>query len=461
MDRAFNPQSSDCLCCSHANSTVQNPPTIPNNSTNFAPHDLKFKLLELESLMLSDEISTDDTSESQVTLENFDNKWHEMADLISKGNLKQTLISCARAISDGDDSLASWLMTELRNMVSVHGEPIQRLGAYILEGLVARFAKSGSSICKSLTCKEPPPGSELLSYMRIIYELCPYIKFGYLCANNTILDAMQGENHIHIIDFQIAQGTQWIGLIQSLATQSAAKSDRPTLRITGIDDPANKYARGGDLSIVASRLAKIAELNSVPFEFNSVERPASQIQIQDLNVRPGESIAVNFILKLHHIPDESVNVTNHRDRILRLVKSINPKVVTIVEQESNTNTAPFFHRVGETLDYYNAIFESIDVTLPRDDKDRTRVEQHCLAKEIVNIIACEGEEREERHELFGKWKSRLSMAGFSMCELSPTLRESLWSLLVKYDKRYRCQKRDEAVYLGWCNRDLVVFSAWK
>ena len=71
-----------------------------------------------------------------------------------------------------------------------------------------------------------------------------------------------------------------------------------------------------------------------------------------------------------------------------MIKSLSPKVVTLVEQESNTNITPFFHR--ETLEYYLAMFESIDVTLPRNSKERINVEQHCLARDIVNLIACEG-----------------------------------------------------------------------
>ncbi|KAL0292458.1 UNVERIFIED_CONTAM: Scarecrow-like transcription factor PAT1 [Sesamum radiatum] len=59
------------------------------------------------------------------------------------------------------------------------------------------------------------------------------------------------------------------------------------------------------------------------------------------------------------------------------------------------------------------MFESIDVTMPRDRKERINVEQHCLARDIVNIIACEGKERVERHELFGKWRLRFMMAGWS------------------------------------------------
>ncbi|MCI86935.1 scarecrow-like protein 5-like, partial [Trifolium medium] len=71
-------------------------------------------------------------------------------------------------------------------------------------------------------------------------------------------------------------------------------------------------------------------------EFNAVRVPASEVQLEDFELRPDEAVAVNFALMLHHIPDESVNIHNHRDRLLRLAKHISPKVVTLVEQEFNT-----------------------------------------------------------------------------------------------------------------------------
>ncbi|CAA2965024.1 scarecrow 21 [Olea europaea subsp. europaea] len=63
-----------------------------------------------------------------------------------------------------------------------------------------------------------------------------------------------------------------------------------------------------------------------------------------LDVRPGAALAVILPLQLHHTPNESVDVSNLKDRLLRIVKSLSPKVVTLVEQESNTNIA-FFLRV--------------------------------------------------------------------------------------------------------------------
>ncbi|KAE9456534.1 hypothetical protein C3L33_11625, partial [Rhododendron williamsianum] len=155
------------------------------------------------------------------------------------------------------------------------------------------------------------------------------------------------------------------------------------------DDPASQYARGSDLEAVGRRLEAISEKFNIPVEFHPLPVFASEVTREMLGVRPGEAVVVNFPLQLHHTPDESVDVTNPRDGLLRMVKSLSPKVVTLVEQESNTNTAPFVARFIEALDYYSAMFESIDVALPRDRKSGL-TEMHCLARDIVNVVAAKG-----------------------------------------------------------------------
>ncbi|GFP83650.1 scarecrow-like transcription factor pat1 [Phtheirospermum japonicum] len=380
--------------------------------------------------------------------------------IIQRKDLKEMLIACANAVSVNDLLISNRLMSELRLTVSVHGHPLQRLGAYMLEGLVARLSASGSSIYKALRCKEPT-GSELLSYMHLLYEVCPYFKFGYLSANGAIAEAMRNEKKIHIIDFQIAQGSQWVALIQALAARPGGP---PRVRITGIDDPVSAHARGSGLGTVGRMLSGLAESCGVPFEFCGLAVLGCDVEAGHLGVRPKEeeALAVNFALTLHHVPDESVGpgVRNHRDRLLRMVKGLSPKIVTLVEHESNTNTAPFVLRFIETLDYYLAIFESIDVALSRDHKERVNVEQHCLARDIVNIIACEGVERVERHEVLGKWRVRFGMAGFAPLPLSSFVNGTIKRLLESYCKKYTLKERDGCLYLGWMNRDLVTSCAW-
>nr|AGE44291.1 GRAS54 protein [Dimocarpus longan]AHC30883.1 PAT1 protein [Dimocarpus longan] len=424
--------------------------------------DLRHKLRELETVMLGPDSDIIDSIDSTFqngtdTCSSEMNIWRQIMGAGSRKDVKQVLIACSKAVSDNDFLMADWLMAELRQMVSVSGEPIQRLGAYMLEGLVARLASSGSSIYKALRCKEPA-SADLLSYMHILYEVCPYFKFGYMSANGAIAEAMKDEDRVHIIDFQIAQGSQWITLIQAFAARPGGP---PHIRITGIDDSTSAYARGGGLYIVGRKLSQLAQQFKVPFEFHAAGMSGYDVKLENLGVQPGEALAVNFAFMLHHMPDESVSTENYRDRMLIQVKRLSPKVVTLVEQESNTNTTAFYPRFLEALNYYTAMFESIDVTLPRDHKERINVEQHCLARDIVNIIACEGPERVERHELLGKWKSRFKMAGFRPYPLSSVVNATIKTLLENYCEKYRLQERDGALYLGWMNRDLVASCAWK
>lgn len=384
----------------------------------------------------------------------------EMENLALQGvppnNLKQLLIACARALSENRLQEFEKLVELARASVSVNGEPIQRLGAYMIEALVAKQESSGANIYRASKCNEPD-GKDLLSYMHILYEICPYLKFGYMAANGAIAEACKNEDHIHIIDFQIAQGTQWITLLQALA---ARPSGAPRVRITGIDDPVSKYARGAGLAAIEARLAAVSQKFNIPVEFHAIPVYAPDITKEMLDVRPNEALAVNFPLQLHHTPDESVDVSNPRDGLLRMVKSLNPKVVTLVEQESNTNTAPFLSRFVEALDYYSAMFESIDVTMGRERKERINVEEHCLARDMVNVIACEGKDRVERHELLGKWRLRFMMAGFRAFPLSSYVNSVIRSLLRSYSENYTLIETDGAMLLGWKNRNLVSASAW-
>ncbi|KAL8172411.1 hypothetical protein V2J09_024215 [Rumex salicifolius] len=370
--------------------------------------------------------------------------------------LKQLLIDCAKALYENRLNDFDTLVKQARSLVSITGDPVQRLGAYMIEGLVARKESSGTGIYRSLRCKEPA-GRELLSYMHILYEVCPYLKFGYMAANGAIAEACRNEDRIHIIDFQIAQGTQWMTLLQALAARPGGP---PSVRITGVDDPISNHARGTSLDAVGKRLAAISNKFKIPVEFHTVPVFGPKVTRDMIDVRPGEVVAVNFPLQLHHTPDESVDVENPRDGLLRLAKSLSPKVTTIVEQESNTNTTPFLTRFVETLDYYSAMFESIDVTMGRDRKERVSVEEQCLAKDIVNVIACEGKDRVERHELLGKWRSRLTMAGFRPYPMSSYVNSVIRGLVRCYSEHYTLVEKDGAMLLGWKDRMLISASAW-
>lgn len=370
---------------------------------------------------------------------------------------KQLLLDCAAAISEGNIEGASLMINELRQTVSIQGDPSQRIAAYMVEGLAARVAASGKCLYKALKCKEPP-SLDRLSAMQILFEVCPCFKFGFMAANGAIMESFKGEKKVHIIDFDISQGSQYMTLIQTLASQPG---ERPHLRLTGVDDPESVQRTVGGLKLVGLRLEALAEALAVPFKFEAIASKTSDVTPAMLNCQAGEAVMVNFAFQLHHMPDESVSTVNERDQLLRMVKSLNPKLVTVVEQDVNTNTSPFLQRFVEAYNYYSAVYESLDATLPRESQDRVNVEKQCLARDIVNIVACEGEERIERYEVAGKWRARMMMAGFSSCPISSSISDAIRKLISQYCDRYKVKEEKGALHFGWEDKSLIVASAWR
>lgn len=374
---------------------------------------------------------------------------------------KQLLIACATAIADGKTDLARSMETKLRQFVHIDGDPQQRLGAYLLEGLMARIEGSGNS--RQGRYKMPKenesPSKDHFSAMKTLYHLCPYIKFGYMAANGAIAEACKDAEKVHIIDFAIGQGSQ--SLIALIGALAARPSGPPQVRITGVADPESICNPAGGLQYVGKRLEEEARLVRMPFRFDGLAKKLLDVQPCMLERRPGEALVVNLAFQLHRLPDESVCTTNPRDRFLRMVKSMAPKVVTLVEKEANTNTTPFLRRFLETLSYYGALFEFLEQSLPRDSANRMNIEQHCLAPDIRNIIACEGSERLERCELAGKWRARMSMAGFRPFPMNKYVNGTISPLLQSYSSNYTLKEEADALYLGWKERDLVVASAWQ
>lgn len=370
---------------------------------------------------------------------------------------KQLLFDCAAALSEGNIEVASTMINELRQMVSIQGDPPQRIAAYMVEGLAARVAASGKFLYKALKCKEPP-SSYRLAAMQVLFEVCPCFKFGFMAANGAIIEATRDEKRVHVIDFDISQGNQYITLIQTLAK---LPSKPQHWRLTGVDDPESVQRPVGGLNTIGLRLEKLAEELGVPFEFQAVASRTSIVNPSMLDCRPGEALVVNFAFQLHHMPDESVSTVNQRDQLLRLAKSLRPKLVTVVEQDVNTNTTPFFPRFVEAYNYYSAVFDSLEAAIPRESQDRMNVEKQCLARDIVNIVACEGEDRIERYEVAGKWRARMAMAGFTSSPMSRSVTDSIRELIRKYCDRYKIKEEMGALHFGWEEKSLIVASAWR
>ncbi|KAJ7969899.1 Scarecrow-like protein [Quillaja saponaria] len=370
---------------------------------------------------------------------------------------KQSLMEAASAISEGKLEAASEILTRLALVSSPTGNSDQRLTDYMASALKSRVNQ----------IENPPPVAELFTKehadsTQLLYDVSPCFKLGFMAANlgileATLVDKSENGNKLHVVDFDIGQGNQYVNLLHALSAPPIGKP--PPVKITAVVDNDHEER----LKTVCDMLGRLAEKLGLSFEFNVMVLKIGELSRESLGCEPDETLAVNFAFKLHRMPDESVSTENPRDELLRRVKGLNPHVVTLVEQEMNTNTAPFTARVAETCAHYGALFDSIESTMPRDNSERVKVEEG-LSRKLGNSVACEGRERVERCEVFGKWRARMGMAGFELKPLSQTVSESMNARLSngnRVNPGFTVKEENGGIFFGWMGRNLTVASAWR
>ncbi|KAK6947729.1 Transcription factor GRAS [Dillenia turbinata] len=367
--------------------------------------------------------------------------------------LVSLLMACVEAVSTKNIPAINHFLAKLGELASPRGTSISRLAAYFTEALALRVTRLWPHIFKITIPRELDRGDDDMgTALRLLNQVSPMPKFIHFTLNEIMLRAFEGKDRVHIIDFDIKQGLQWPSFFQSLAS----RSDPPShVRITGIGESKQELNETGD------RLAGLAEALNLPFEFHPVVDRLEDVRLWMLHVKEKESVAVNCVFQLHKmLYDRSGGAL--RD-FLGLIRSTNPMVVVMAEQEAEHNDPSMEARLSKSLKYYSALFDSMDSSLSLDSPIRIKVEE-MFAREIRNIIACEGIERLERHESFGNWRRMMEQGGFRCLGISE--REKLQSRMLL--KMYSCDNYSvvkggedgAALTLGWLDQPLYTVSAW-
>ncbi|XP_077246500.1 scarecrow-like protein 28 [Tasmannia lanceolata] len=372
---------------------------------------------------------------------------HQCLELLS------ILIDCVESISSKNFSAISQYLSRLGELASPQGTAIHRVVAYFTEGLAIRIAKVWPHIFHvSIPREFDRTDDDVATAFRLLNHISPIPKFLHFTSNEMILRALDGKDRVHIIDFDIKQGLQWPSLFQSLASRPNPPSH---VRITGIGESKKELQDTGD------RLAGFAEALNLRFEFHVVVDRLEDVRLWMLHVKEKESVVVNCILQLHKaLYDDNGGAL--RD-LLGLIRSTNPILVLMAEQEADHNEPRWETRFSNSLRYYSAIFDSIDSSLPLDSPARVKVEE-MFAREIRNIVACEGSERVERHESFERWRRLMENGGFKSVGIGE--RETLQSqMLLKMfsNDRFSVGKQGEdgaGLTVSWLDHPLYTVSAW-
>ncbi|ONM08741.1 SCARECROW-LIKE protein 7 [Zea mays] len=372
----------------------------------------------------------------------------------------QSLLACSRTAA-ADPGLAAVELVKVRAAASEDGDPAERVAFYFGDALARRLACGGGAQAQPLTAVDARFATdELTLCYKTLNDACPYSKFAHLTANQAILEATGTATKIHIVDFGIVQGIQWAALLQALATRPGEKPSR--VRISGLPSPYLGPKPATSLAATSARLRDFAKLLGVEFEFVPLLRSVHELDRSDFLVEPDETVAVNFMLQLYHLLGDSDEPVR---RVLRLVKSLDPSVVTLGEYEVSLNRAGFVDRFSNALLYYKPVFESLDVAMPRDSPERVRVERCMFGERIRRAIGPEeGAERTDRMAASREWQTLMEWCGFEPVKLSNYAMSQADLLLWNYDSKYKyslVELPPAFLSLAWEKRPLLTVSAWR
>jgi hypothetical protein len=356
--------------------------------------------------------------------------------------LVHLLLACAEAIDEADFDIARPMLSRLKAISNPYGDPMQRIALYFADALSHRLA---------VETVEPAldPSSRELAFQSF-YEVLPFSKFTHFTANQAIFEAVGYRSKIHIVDLDVQQGLQWPSLLQTLSMRPGGP---PELRITAVGTNV------AGLELTKRRLTEFARSLDVPFEFVIVAEDLASLRKDALRLASDEALAVNCSQVLHGFTgDEGVLET-----LLVLIRSLNPKVVTLAEVEANHNGASLMSRFVEALHYYCALFDALEGSLARDSPDRFLIENTTLFAEIKGIVAAL-DRGHARHVKSEAWQAWFKKCGFRSTPLSAYAVQQAQLLLAYFvtgdATPYKVSEECGALVMGWQDTPVMAVSSW-
>ncbi|CAN6168477.1 unnamed protein product [Urochloa humidicola] len=379
--------------------------------------------------------------------------------------LLSLLLRCAEAVAMDQLPEARELLPEIAELASPFGSSPERVAAYFGDALCARVLSSYLGAYSPLAQLRSPLAAaqsrRVAGAFQAYNALSPLVKFSHFTANQAILQALDGEDRLHVVDLDIMQGLQWPGLFHILASRQR----RPrSLRITGL---------GASLDVLEAtgrRLADFAASLGLPFEFRPIEGKIGHVPDAAALLGPrrhqhqhDDEEEATVVHWMHHC---LYDVTGSDLGTVRLLRALRPKLITIVEQDLG-HSGDFLGRFVEALHYYSALFDALGdgVGAAAEGEgagaERHTVERQLLGAEIRNIVAVGGPKRtgEVRVE---RWGDELRRAGFRPVSLAGSPATQARLLLGMHPwKGYTLVEEDACLKLGWKDLSLLTASAWE
>ncbi|KAL5998029.1 hypothetical protein ACLOJK_008963 [Asimina triloba] len=374
------------------------------------------------------------------------------------------LRDCAKAMFDKDSTKIHHQMWMLNELASPYGDSQQKLAAHFLQALFCKVTEAGDRCYKTLlSVAEKSYSFECARKVILKFqEVSPWTTFGHVASNGAILEVLEGHKLkiklLHIIDISNTYCTQWPTLLEALATRS---DDTPQLRLTAVVTPT---MAASIMREIGQRMVKFARLMGVPFEFQVVGGLArlGELSREELGVCDDEDvIAVNCIGSMRRADFDG------RGSVVKMIKSLRPKVVTVVEEEADFSScqSDFSRCFEECLRFYSLFFGMLEESFAPTSNERLKLEREC-SRSLIGVLACDGGsggECEVREKGI-QWCGRLKEA-FSPMQYSDDVVDDVKALLKRYRSSWSIEPAerdgDHGLYLKWKEEAVVWASVWK
>ncbi|XP_002977216.2 scarecrow-like protein 31 [Selaginella moellendorffii] len=366
----------------------------------------------------------------------------------SDGGLEYLLVRCAQAVAAGDSSRAFALVSDIKGALwRSSGGCLYRTISFFVDALTARLEGFGAQVyaamAKEVTRRQ---------YLSVRLLNLPCLKLSQRFANEHILELARGARRVHIVDYGIQYGFQWPYLIKALSQRSGGP---PELKITGVDCP-----HVVNLAETGRKLVEFAGSCGVPFEFMAV---ASENWEKERIIRcKNEVLVVNSVLRLRHLRDHgTVAVDNPREVFLGKICGLRPDLFLQAEISADMSSPLFLQRFKNALEFYKQKMEYFEAVAEGKPEEHGFI-QKVAARDIMNIVACEGLDRVERAASYRVWDARAKRAGFEGVAVAEEIYDKVRSACGKFrNPDFGFARDGNWMLLGWKDTVLYAMSAWR
>lgn len=360
--------------------------------------------------------------------------------------INDQLFKAAELIEAGNPELAHGILARLNHQISPIGKPFQRAAFYFKEALQLLLQ---SNVNNNNNNSFSPTGLLLkIGAYKSFSEISPVLQFANFTSNQALLEAVEGFDQIHIVDFDISFGGQWSSFMQELALRN---DGAPSLKITAFVSPS--HYDDIELSFTHENLKQYAGEINMSFELEILTFDSLNSVSWPQPLRDCEAVVVNLpICSFSNYP-------SYLPLVLRFMKQLMPKIVVTLDRSFDRTDTPFPQHMILAIQSYSGLLESLDAVSVNVHPDVLQmIEKYYLQPAIEKLVL--GRLRSQDRTL--PWKNLLLSSGFSPLTFSNFTESQAECLVQRIPGRgFHVEKKQNSLVLCWQRKDLISISTWR